>query len=208
MRNYRRTLCLAFGILGLLAWTTVQRAAGMEPVAMRPTLAPAGPFHISGNQILDSKGRPFVIRGTQVAPFHPETAAHDNRAGADYGAHSATTLSAIRLRFNMNAVRVPVDLGESTKPGYFPALASVVRRANQMDLLVILAAGESGERHDRLPAYAAYFKEYPNVMFETSFGKGPDDPVHAIRAAGASQPVLVMSAHGAALDETNIIYEV
>src|SRR5580658_6905830 len=138
-----RILGLTFGILCFLEWTPLQRAASMEPASARPTLAPAGPFHVSGNQILDSKGRPFLIRGTQVAPFHPETAAHDNRAGLDYGAHSATTLSAIRLRFNMNAVRVPVDLRESAKPGYFPALAEVVRRANQMDLLVILAAGEN-----------------------------------------------------------------
>src|SRR5579862_3796182 len=108
-----RILALAFGILSFLVWTPLQRAASLEPAAVSPTPAPAGPFHVSGNQILDSKGRPFLIRGTQVAPFHPETAAHDNRAGLDYGAHSATTLSAIRLRFNMNAVRIPLDLRES-----------------------------------------------------------------------------------------------
>ncbi len=203
-----RILALTFGILSFLVWTPLQRAASLEPAAVSPTPAPAGPFHVSGNQILDSKGRPFLIRGTQVAPFHPETAAHDNRAGLDYGAHSATTLSAIRLRFNMNAVRIPLDLRESAKPGYFPALAEVVRRANQMDLLVILAAGEKDRFQDRLPSYAAYFKNYPNVMFETSFEPGTGNLVHAIRAAGASQPVIVMDGISAALDDPNVIYEV
>lgn len=206
--NCRMILGLTFGILCFLEWTPLQRAASMEPAAARPTLAPAGPFHISGNQILDSKGRPFLIRGTQVAPFHQETAAHDNRAGLDYGAHSATTLSAIRLRFNMNAIRVPVDLSESAKPGYFRPLAELVRRADQMDLLVILAAGENDRSGDRLPSYAAYFKSYGNVMFETSFEPGTDDPVHAMRAAGASQPVIVMVTGTAALDDPNVIYEV
>jgi len=79
-----RILALAFGILSFLVWTPLQRAASLEPAAVSPTPAPAGPFHVSGNQILDSKGRPFLIRGTQVAPFHPETAAHDNRARADF----------------------------------------------------------------------------------------------------------------------------
>ena len=205
--NCRMILGLTFGILCLLEWTPIQRAASMEPTAARPTLAPAGPFHITGNQILDSKGRPFVIRGTRVAPFHPETAAHDNRSGLDYGEHSATTLSAIRLRFNMNAVRVPVDLNESSKPGYFPALAEVVRRANQMDLLVILAAGENGALQDHLPSYAAYFKNYPNVMFEAPIAAGMDNPVPAMRAAGASQPVIVTGAGATAVDDPNVIYE-
>src|SRR5579862_7783007 len=110
-----RILALAFGILSFLVWTPLQRAASLESAAVSPTLAPAGPFHVSGNQILDSKGRPFLIRGTQIAPFQLATVARDNRAGLDYGAHSATTLSAIRLRFNLNAVRLQVDVGDSTK---------------------------------------------------------------------------------------------
>jgi hypothetical protein len=72
----RRILSLTFGILCFLEWTPLQRAASMEPAAARPTLAPAGPFHVFGNQILDSKGCPFLIWGTQVAPFHRERSGH------------------------------------------------------------------------------------------------------------------------------------
>jgi uncharacterized protein (TIGR03437 family) len=206
--NYRMILGLTFGILCFLGWAPIQRAASMGPAAARPTAAPAGPFHVSGNQILDSRGHPFLIRGTRVAPFHLETATHNNRAGLDYGAHSATTLSAIRLRFNLNAVRVPVDVGESVKPGYFAALGEVVRRANQMDLLVILSATDNSGGQERLSYYAAYFKDYPNVMFEASLEPGMDNPVRAIRAAGASQSVIVMGRNGAAPDDPNVVYEV
>jgi len=201
-----RSYLLSFVILVLLAWAPLQRAASTQspaaqasPTVARVTLAPAGPFHVSGNQILDSKGRVFVIRGTRVVPFHLDKVAYDNRAGIDYGALSATTLSAIRLRFNLNAVRLPVDLSESAKPGYLAALADVVRRANRMDLLVILV---SGDNQDRLPALAAYFKSYPNVMFETANA----DAVRAIRAAGALQPVILNGAT-AGVEDPNVIYE-
>jgi uncharacterized protein (TIGR03437 family) len=58
-----------------------------------------------------------------------------------------------------------------------------------------------------LPSYAAYFKNYPNVMFETSIEPGTEDLVHAIRAAGASQPVIVMGGNMTAIDDPNVIYE-
>ncbi len=201
----RRSYLLSFVTLIALAWTPLQRAASTQsPAAIasasvaRVTLAPAGPFHVSGNQVLDSKGKVFVIRGTQVVPFHLDKVAYDNRAGLDYGALSATTLSAIRLRFNLNAVRLPLDLSERVRPGYFAALANVVRRANSMDLLVILATGDT---QDRLPELAAYFKTYPNVMFETANA----DAVRAIRAAGAVQPVILNATTDT--DDSNVIYE-
>jgi uncharacterized protein (TIGR03437 family) len=74
-----------------------------------------------------------------------------------------------------------------------------VRRANRMDLLVILA---TGDRQDRLPALAAYFKTYPNVMFETTAGS----TVRGIRAVGARQPVILNIAVG--VEDSNVIYEV
>jgi uncharacterized protein (TIGR03437 family) len=170
-----------------------------------------------GNQIVDSKGRPFLMRGTQLPAFHPLTAAENNRADIDYGAHSATSLSALRLRFNMNTVRLPVDVSESSQPGYFPALARVIQRANQMDLLVILAAYEPGAslpsaKTDRFWSHAAaYFKSYPNVVFDVFADPQPapeqgdahsatgwqqwrrsfDRVVRAVRSVGATQPIVV-----------------
>jgi uncharacterized protein (TIGR03437 family) len=185
------------------------------------TPAPDGPFHVDHAQILDSKGHSFLMRGTQLSDFHPQTAARDNRAGRDFGPHSATSLTAVRLRFNMNAVRLPLDVREAGAPGYFAELAKVVRRANQLELLVILAAREPGAT---LPSplttefwtrCATAFKDYPNVVFDAFSDPSPAavpagvDPhsaagweiwrsamapvVHAIRAAGAPQPIVLMS---------------
>lgn len=210
---------LAFASLCLFEWTPLEQAASLpsptpraESPAVysafpsaRPTLAPAGPFHVSENRVLDVHGRVFLIRGTETAPFHLESQAYDNRAGADFGALSATTLSAIRLRFNLNAVRLPVSAAESARPGYFAALDAVVRRANQMDLLVILSPDAGNAAADKMKAYASYFKNCPNVMFETSGDAASQ--IAAIRSAGAIQPVIVRSASAAVLPGSNVLYD-
>ncbi|HKA01574.1 MAG TPA: cellulase family glycosylhydrolase, partial [Candidatus Solibacter sp.] len=193
------------------------------------TPKPSGPFHVSGNRILDSRNQPFLMRGTQLTDFHPQNAARDNRGGRDFGPHSSTSLSAIRLRFNMNTVRIPLDAREAARPGYFATLARTVRRANEADLLVVLAA------RDATPEFwaqcASYFKDYPNVMFDLLADAQSDEGWDAwrarmneltrtVRAAGARQPVIAMSwnaAHDFAgiaplrrylLEDPNTIYEI
>jgi uncharacterized protein (TIGR03437 family) len=170
------------------------------------TPAPAGPFHVAGNAILDSKGHSFLMRGTQLLEFRPETAAYDNRGGLDYGPHSATSLSAIRLRFNMNTVVLPLNAADGPRAGYFPALAKVVHRANDAELLVVFAA------RNATPEFwarcASYFKTYPNVMFDVA----SDGPalVPVVRAAGAMQPVIARTeSDGAAhlVDDPNVVYD-
>jgi uncharacterized protein (TIGR03437 family) len=171
---------LVFGLL-LMCSALQLAAAGIshQRTQQQLTPAPSGPFHVADNRIVDSKGRPFLMRGTQLTEFHPQTADRDNRAGQDFGPHSSTTLSAIRLRFNMNTVRLPLDVTEAADAGYFAELAKVVRRANNVDLLVILAAREPGAN---LPSRksvefwshcAAYFKDYPNVMFDSFSDPSP-----------------------------------
>jgi uncharacterized protein (TIGR03437 family) len=167
--SMRLTISACFMVL--LAWPLpaanlpVQRTQEITP-------APVGPFHVVGSRVMDSKGRPFLMRGTQLTEFRPQTVVRDNRAGADFGPHSATSLTAIRLRFNMNTVRLPMKVLDSAQPGYFSELAKVVRRANQAELLVILAALEpdaglpSGRTSEFWSRCAAYFKDYPNVMFD------------------------------------------
>jgi uncharacterized protein (TIGR03437 family) len=212
-----------FGLL--LAGNVLHLAAASlpsQPKQQQITPSPAGPFHVSGNRILDSQGRVFLMRGTQLTPFHPQTVERDNGAGDVFGAHSATSLSAIRLRFNMNAVRLPVNVLEATGPVYFSELAKVVRRANQIDLLVVLAAREPGaampspKSAEFWSRCAAVFKDYPNVIFDVFSDPSPSalpagigdphsaagwnvwsramgDLVRTVRAAGARQPVAVMA---------------
>src|SRR4029077_2042595 len=96
----------------------------------------------------------------------------DNRSGREFGPHSATSLSAIRLRFNMNAVRLPVNVFDASEESFFQKLAVVVRRANSVDLMMILAAKEPGAAMPTRKSVefwsrcAAYFKDYPNVIFD------------------------------------------
>jgi uncharacterized protein (TIGR03437 family) len=215
----------AVTIFGLLLAGNVSHVAAASltfPTKQQQiTPNPAGPFHVSGNRLLDSQGRAFPMRGTQLTEFHLQTVERDNRAGEDFGAHSATSLSAIRLRFNMNTVRLPVNVLESTAPGYFPELAKVVRRANQVDLLVVLAAREPGaampspKSAEFWSRCAAFFKDYPNVVFDvfsdpspaalpasvgdphsaagwTFWRNGMQSLVRAVRAAGAAQPIVAM----------------
>jgi hypothetical protein len=104
--------------------------AGVLP-AQQLTLAPRGPFHVEQGRLVDASGRPFLIRGTELPEFRPETVAHHERSGEDFGAYSGTSLSAIRLRFNLNAVLLPI-----AEPS--PELARVVQRANDLELLVIV----------------------------------------------------------------------
>jgi uncharacterized protein (TIGR03437 family) len=218
-----------------ISWVTLALFVAFTPLAASPlhqqelTPAPQGPFHADHHRIVDSTGRAFLMRGTQLTDFHPQTAAWDNRGEPDFGPHSPTTLTSIRLRFNMNTVRLPLDIAEADRPGYFAALAQVVRRANQLELLVILAAREPGSA---LPSprsvefwtrCAAAFKEYPNVMFEafadpspTAVPSGVDAHsaagweiwrtgmarvVEAIRAAGVAQPIVLTSWNDARMFE-------
>jgi uncharacterized protein (TIGR03437 family) len=241
---------IAVTIFGLLLAGNALRLAAAslpsQPKHQTITPSPAGPFRVLGHSILDSQGRAFLMRGTQLTEFHPQTVERDNGAGVVFGAHSATSLSAIRLRFNMNTVRLPVNVLESSAPDYFSKLANVVRRANQMDLLVVLAAREPGAEMPsaRTAEFwgrcATYFKDYPNVLFDVFSDPSPSavsrserDPhspagwnvwrnsmqglVRAVRATGATQPIVVMGwtddrlfegADTAALiDDPNIVYE-
>jgi uncharacterized protein (TIGR03437 family) len=235
----RPTIALSISGLLLAGGVLHLASAGLPPKAkvQQITPGPAGPFHVSGNRILDSRGHEFLMRGTQLTPFDPANVARDNRAGEDFGPHSATSLSAIRLRFNLNTVRLPVNVLDAATPGYFAELEKVVRRANEIDLLVVIAAREPGSA---LPSAktaefwtraAAAFKDYPNVMFDVfsssvARAAGPAEPrvvsafpgaehgmqqlVSAIRATGAKQPVLVMTGvtdPNELLDDSNVIYE-
>ncbi len=161
----------ALALCGFICAGFQHPAAAANPLAV-PTRGPHGPFRVAGTQLVDADGIPFLIRGTQTSAFRFHSARHDARSSRDFGPHSATSLSAIRLRLNMNALRIPVDITEADQPGFYPELRRLVRLANQSDLLVILAASDPGSAMPG-PAVlefwshcAAAFKENPNVIFD------------------------------------------
>jgi Cellulase (glycosyl hydrolase family 5) len=156
------------------------------------TPIPNGPFHVEGQAIIDSSGQPFLIRGTQLPSL-------DIRP-TGFGPHSATTLITIRQRWNMNAVRIPVSVAQyDHDASYLSRLGEIVRRANSLELLVILAATEPNSVRFWLRA-AGYFKDYPNVFFAASASDVP-----TIRASGARQPVVVATPN--IIEDRNVIYE-
>ena len=75
--------------------------------AARLTPAPAGPYRVDGNRILDGKGRPYLVRGTELPSLtlNPADIAGD---GKEFGAFSPSSLISIRQRLNMNAVRLKI----------------------------------------------------------------------------------------------------
>ncbi len=179
--------------LGLfLTYGAVQLpATGVRPAEthQQRTLAPEGPFHVDGTRLRDARGRTFLIRGTNLPEFRPDTVAYQTRSGADFGPYSGTSLSAIRLRFNMNAVRVPV--AEGLTAADLTELTALVDRIHEFEMLAILAGGG--------PTVAHHFKNDPNVIFEAA--SVPE--LLAMRAAGARQPVVLAS--GSATTDPNTI---
>ena len=154
------------------------------PKIQKVTSAPSGPFTVVGHRLMDSDGQPFLMRGTQLQPFRLANVGDDNRAGDVFGAHSATSLSAVRLRFNMNTVRLPVDSAEADMPGFWTELGKVIKRANELDLLVVLAAEGNDAFWNRA---GREFRDRPNVVFAT----GDSRFVAPLREAGALQPIAI-----------------
>ena len=213
-------------LAAMTAWAagTFSNSRPYDQPIQHVSAAPSGPYHIQGAQILDSAGRPYLLRGTELIPFDPLTAEYDNRAGMEFGGHSGTTLSALRLRFNLNSVRLPVTIEDAGDPKFFERLSQVVRRANDIELLVVLAARSESESWDLEGAAAfwtqcaEYFRESPGVFFEVSpapvaaeqaaahssngwreWRTNAGRLVAAIRSAGAQQPVIVNGWHDAAM---------
>ncbi len=162
---------------------------------------------------MDSAGRSILLRATSLPEYRRATAVRESRSGIDFGPYSATSLSAVRLRFNMNAVRLPLDVRESDSPGYFAAVAKVVHTANRVDLIAILAAREpdavmpTARTAEFWRRCAMYFKDYPNVMFDLFDNPSPGSDAHspagwaawrdgfdaaarAVRSTGAAQLIL------------------
>ncbi len=119
-------------------------AALLSAFPRQPVLTPApcGPYKIAGNQILDCLNRPWLARGTRLAAFKLQPTSEERAAGT-FGPWSATTLTTIRQRLNMNTVRISANPDDfNTSRDYQFALKRLLLLARRLELLVILDAGE------------------------------------------------------------------
>ena len=173
------------------------------------TRVPNGPYRIAGNRILDRQNRPYLIRGTQLAPLTPNEA-DEKGSGKAFGPLSPTTLITIRQRLNMNAVRLPISATEyDGSSEYRSRVERLVRLANQFELLVILeTSGPQGTEPRDLNLFwinvAARFRGNPNVFFAPLSAR----LAAVIRQSGARQPVIVAGPETAIPEDRDIIYEV
>lgn len=192
----------------LLALAPLIALAGTRP-GPELTPAPDGPYRVEGNRILDSHGRPYLIRGTSLPPLSSNPA--DEKSSDDqFGPWSATTLITIRQRINMNAVRIPVDADAyEANSAYRSRVEKLVHLANQFELLVILettGVTKNTASGDSLfwDHAAAAFREDPNIFFAPLFPRF----VSAVRKAGAQQPVIIEGLDEAPAADSGIIYQV
>jgi uncharacterized protein (TIGR03437 family) len=169
-------------LLGLACAASAQVFPAITP-------APAGPYLVRGSRIIDSMGRQYLIRSTNLPPITLDRPPDHPR---DFGPFSRTTFITIRQRLNMNAIRLHVDAHEyQSDERYRGRVQEIVRDANRFELLVILDGSGT--------AVAAGFKDNPNVFFAVSSA----DEAAAIRSIGATQPIIAPEA----VDDPNVIYE-
>jgi cytochrome c peroxidase len=180
---------------------TFSQATGIASVGpLRPTPQPSGPYHVSDNRILDAEGHPYLIRGTGLSivtldPIRP----------GDLGGLSASAFITIRQRLNMNTVRLPLLATEYERnSAYRNRVVEIVRTANRLELLVILAPDASKAAPSFWTNLAVAFRENPNVFFGVNHNGAA---VALIRATGARQPI-VGAAPGDFIRDSNFIYEV
>jgi uncharacterized protein (TIGR03437 family) len=197
------------GIVGLflllfIAVFAIFSSTPAQPRHQEVSHTPYGPFHVEGSRIIDSHGHAFLMRGTQLTDFHPQTAAKDAFSDDNYfGPHSATSMSGMRLRFNMNTVRVAVDPRESGHPEFYPRLEELIRRANFGELLVVVAMKDPSAEF--LKEAAERLKQYSNVMLDLAAADA--GPLLAVlRKDEFNQPVIVDATER--LADPNVIYAV
>ena len=132
-----------------------------------PVLPPVvGPLTVQGSRLLDRAGTPVVLRGINVQPSDLTD--------------PAVTFGIMRVRWNLNAVRMPAS-----------AAASIIDAALANNLAVVLVGG--GEAEWRRWGGNA------RVLFEI-VGAGP---LAALRAVGVNGPVVWL---GPEIDDPQIVY--
>jgi uncharacterized protein (TIGR03437 family) len=165
---------LLFALLAVAAWAHAPITPPMR-----------GPLRVDGPRIVDSTGAPGQLRGAALPSVDAATVA---------------TLGVLRLRWNFNAVRIPLNVSEWQRDGkaYLDRVAVAIGRARDAELIVILAAGND---RNFWTACATAFRDTPNIIFSP----GAPEPYSAIRATGARQIVSIPT--NATVQGDNLMYE-
>ncbi len=161
---------------------------------------------MEGNRLVDSSGHTFLIRGAGLPEFRT-LAPRAAETAPGFSPYSSTVFGTIRQRWNMNAIRIPLSLVDyAGDAGYLQALGDTIRRANALELAVILSAPGSNPRFWR--ECSTFLRDYPQLIFQLDAGTtaGTQELVDAVRAAGAKQPVLVPRPGEQSVDDRNAIY--
>src|SRR5260221_407828 len=152
----------------LALFVAVVRIASAHGV---PTPTAIGPLHIQGANIVDSTGQQIPLRGAQMPGLN--VANPTSSQLQTIAAMNAVGFGILRLRWNFNAVRLPVSSAVWRRDGqaYLDRVGPIVRAANDAGLIPGLANFED----TGLPAsstvafwnaWAAYFKNTPLVIFD------------------------------------------
>lgn len=153
----------------------------------------AAPLRTDGARILDSAGAPVVLRGVV----------------GDIETFDARTLGVLRIRWNLNTVRVPADVAVWKRDGdaYLNRLLAFVQLADRAGMAVVIAAQDSSPmpNADTLAfwrAAAAKLKDQSRAIFSlyrqpsgtrdwAAWRSAMQGLADAVRGAGASQLVAV-----------------
>jgi uncharacterized protein (TIGR03437 family) len=192
-------------------------------------LIPVGAMHVEGNHIVDSAGQIIILRGAEIPGLE---------TGADSDTLTPETFGAMRQRFNMNALRLPVSSAIAARdPLYLTRVATIVKQANTAGLVTILADYGAAPLPDpsEIPFWrsvASLFKDNPRVIFDLYNNPtgtdwqvwlhgsdryvGMQALVNAVRSTGAAQIVAVQGFNDlpelqnfrAFLGDPDVIYEV
>lgn len=165
-----------------------------------PTYLPVPPLRVNANTLVDSTGQVFLLRGAGLPGW--ETAA-------------PLAYRIIQQRWNMNAIRLPLDVAAWQREGqpYLDRAAKAVALANAEGLVAVLAA--VADEPTGLPgpatlafwrAAAAAFRTTPGTIFALhhepvrknaagyrTWHDAMQPLVAAIRAAGAQQLIAAPS---------------
>jgi uncharacterized protein (TIGR03437 family) len=166
---------------------------------------PQGAIHVEGNRLVDHAGRAFLIRGTQLPEFRTVPPAR-TETPSGFSPYSSTVFGTVRQRWNMNAVRVPLSLSDdAADANYLQAAGEMIRRANALELTVILSAPGSDPLFWR--RCSRFLRDYPGLIFQLDADgtPGAQELINSVRAAGAKQTVLV-AWQGEPVDDDNAIY--